>query len=45
MNNESLNLREALRLVREKANQERSRAKCKRYYWKKVENGKGGGGE
>lgn len=31
MNDESLNLREALRLAREKANRERNRAKCKRY--------------
>jgi hypothetical protein len=29
---ESLNLGEALRLAREKANRERNRAKCKRYY-------------
>ena len=32
MNEESLNLGEALRLAREKANRERNRAKCRKYY-------------
>jgi hypothetical protein len=37
MSDESLNLGEALRLAREKANRERNRAKCKKYYRKRVE--------
>ena len=45
MNDESLNLREAIRKAREKANRERNRAKCKRYYRKRVEKGKGDGGD
>jgi hypothetical protein len=45
MNDESLNLGEALRLAREKANRERNRAKCKKYYRNRTEKGKRGGGE
>jgi hypothetical protein len=37
---ESLNLGEALRLAREKANRERNRTKCKKYYRNRMENGK-----
>ena len=40
MNEESLNLGEAMRLAREKANRERNRAKCKKYYRKRLEKGK-----
>ncbi|WP_267878659.1 hypothetical protein [Methanoregula formicica] len=40
MSEGSLNLGEALRLAREKANRERNRAKCRKYYRKKVERGK-----
>ena len=40
MSDESLNLGEALRRAREKANRERNRAKCKRYYRKRVEKNK-----
>jgi len=36
MSDESLNLGEALRLAREKANRERNRAKCRKYYRRKV---------
>jgi len=36
MSDESLNLGEALRLAREKANRERNRVKCKKYYQKRV---------
>lgn len=36
MSDESLNLGEALRLAREKANRERNRAKCKKYYRRRV---------
>ncbi|MEN6442702.1 MAG: hypothetical protein ABFC71_03005 [Methanoregula sp.] len=43
MNDQSLNLGEALRLAREKANRERNRAKCKKYYRNRTEKGKGGG--
>lgn len=42
MSDESLNLGEALRLAREKANRERNRAKCKRYYRRRVEKENGG---
>ena len=42
MNEESLNLGEALRLAREKANRERNRVKCKKYYRNRTEKGKGG---
>jgi hypothetical protein len=45
MNDESLNLGEALRLAREKANRERNRVKCRKYYRKRVGKGKGGGGD
>jgi hypothetical protein len=45
MNDESLNLREALRQAREKANRERNRAKCKKYYRNRTEKRKGGGRE
>ena len=34
-NIENLNLREAMRQVRERTNRERNRAKCKRYYRKR----------
>ena len=37
MSDESLNLGEALRLAREKANRERNRAKCRKYYRRRVE--------
>jgi hypothetical protein len=37
---ESLNLGEALRLAREKANRERNRAKCRKYYLKRIKKGK-----
>ena len=40
MSDESLNLGEALRLARMKANRERNRAKCKRYYINKNKKGK-----
>ena len=40
MDEESLNLGEAIRLAREKVNRERNRAKCKRYYRKRVGKGK-----
>jgi len=36
MSEVSLNLGEALRLAREKANRERNRAKCKKYYRNRV---------
>ena len=36
MSDESLNLGEALRLAREKANRERNRAKCRKYYQRRV---------
>lgn len=39
MSEESLNLGEALRLAREKANRERNRAKCRKYYRRRVERG------
>ena len=41
MSEECLNLGEALRLAREKANRERNRAKCKRYYRKRTKRRKG----
>jgi hypothetical protein len=41
MNEESLNLGEALRLAREKANRERNRAKCRKYYRNRTEKMKG----
>ena len=37
MNEECLNLGEALRRAREKANRERNRAKCRKYYRRRVE--------
>jgi len=37
MSEECLNLGEALRLAREKANRERNRAKCRKYYRRRVE--------
>lgn len=37
MSEVSLNLGEALRLAREKANRERNRAKCKKYYQNRME--------
>ena len=40
MSDECLNLGEALKRAREKANRERNRAKCRKYYRKKVEKGK-----
>jgi hypothetical protein len=45
VNEESVNLGEALRLAREKANRERNRAKCKKYYRNRREKGKGGEGD
>jgi hypothetical protein len=36
LSDESLNLGEALRLAREKANRERDRAKCKKYYQRRT---------
>lgn len=36
MSEVSLNLGEALKLAREKANRERNRAKCKKYYRSRV---------
>jgi hypothetical protein len=43
MNDESLNLGEALRLAREKANRERTRAKCRKYYRNRMDKKKMGG--
>jgi hypothetical protein len=43
MNEESLNLGEAIRLAREKVNRERNRAKCRKYYRNRT--GKGNGGD
>jgi hypothetical protein len=43
LSEESLNLGEALRLAREKANRERNRAKCKKYYRNRTGKGKGNG--
>lgn len=43
MNDESLNLGEALRLAREKANRERNRAKCRKYYRNRMDKKKMGG--
>jgi hypothetical protein len=40
MSEECLNLGEALRLAREKANRERNRVKCRKYYRRRVEKGK-----
>jgi len=37
MSEDCLNLGEALRLAREKANRERNRAKCRKYYRKRRE--------
>jgi hypothetical protein len=45
MSDESLNLGEALRLAREKANRERNRAKCRKYYRKRIEKGNRSGGD
>lgn len=36
MSEECLNLKEALRLAREKANRERNRAKCRKYYRRRI---------
>lgn len=44
MSDESLNLGEALRLAREKANRERNRAKCKKYYRNRTEKERGSNG-
>jgi hypothetical protein len=41
VSDESLNLREALRLAREKANRERNRAKCRKYYRNRTAKEKG----
>lgn len=40
MSDECLNLGEALRRAREKANRERNRAKCRKYYRRRMERGK-----
>jgi hypothetical protein len=40
VSDESLNLREAIRKAREKANRERNRAKCKRYYRRRINGNK-----
>jgi len=37
LNIENLNLREAMRQARERTNRERNRAKCRKYYRKRVE--------
>lgn len=37
MTDQNLNLGEALRRAREKANRERNRAKCKKYYRRRIE--------
>jgi hypothetical protein len=44
MSDESLNLGEAMRLAREKANRERNRAKCRKYYRNRTEKKRGGNG-
>ncbi|MFA5332661.1 MAG: hypothetical protein WC342_09815 [Methanoregula sp.] len=42
MSEERLNLGVALRLAREKANRERNRAKCRKYYRNRTEKERGG---
>jgi hypothetical protein len=44
MSDESLNLGEALRLAREKANRERNRAKCRKYYQNRTDKRRRNGG-
>ena len=45
MNEKGLNIRDAIRKARDRVSRERNKKKCKRYYRKRVEKGKGDGGE